>query len=143
VTVVVDSSAVVAALVDSGPEGSWAREGLRTAVLAAPDHLDVEVSNVLRRAVLAGRLAAEVAALAHRDLVELPVSRFPFAPLADRVWQLHPTVTAYDAAFVALAEELDAPLWTLDRRLAGASGPRCAFRTPPDRARGRPSPGAA
>jgi predicted nucleic acid-binding protein len=39
-------------------------------------------------------------------------------------------VTAHDAAFVALAEELDAPLWTLDRRLAGSSGPRCTFRVP-------------
>jgi predicted nucleic acid-binding protein len=80
--------------------------------------------------VLAGRLGREVAALAHRDLVELPVTVFPFEALADRVWELHPTVTACDAAFVALAEELDAPLWTLDRRLTAAPGPRCAFRTP-------------
>jgi predicted nucleic acid-binding protein len=130
VTIVVDSSAVVAALVDSGPDGVWAREGLRADPLAAPAHLQVEASNVLRRAVLAGRLGREVAALAHRDLVQLPLIIFPFEPLAQRVWELHPTVPAYDAAFVALAEELDAPLWTLDRRLAGASGPRCAFRLP-------------
>jgi predicted nucleic acid-binding protein len=130
VTIVVDSSAVVAALVDEGVDGAWAREGLRGDALAAPAHLHVEVSNVLRRAVLAGRLGREVAALAHRDLVELPVTAFPFQPLADRVWELHPTVTAYDAAFVALAEELDVPLWTLDRRLAAAPGPRCAFRIP-------------
>jgi predicted nucleic acid-binding protein len=58
------------------------------------------------------------------------VELFPFAPLADRVWALHPTVTAYDAAFVAVAEALDAPLVTLDRRLARASGPRCAFVVP-------------
>jgi predicted nucleic acid-binding protein len=130
VTIVVDSSAVVAALVDSGPDGVWARKGLLANPLAAPAHVHVEASNVLRRAVLAGRLGREVAALAHRDLVQLPLIIFPFEPLADRVWQLHPAVTAYDAAFVALAEELDAPLWTLDRRLADASGPRCAFRLP-------------
>jgi predicted nucleic acid-binding protein len=130
VTVVVDSSVIVAALVDGGSDGSWAREGLAGEVLTAPAHLHVEVSNVLRRTVLAGRLAREVAALAHRDLVQLPVTVFPFEPLADRIWELHPTVTAYDAGFVALAEELDAPLWTLDHRLAGASGPRCAFRVP-------------
>jgi predicted nucleic acid-binding protein len=130
VTIVVDSSVVVAALVDGGADGSWARQGLRTEILAAPTHLHVEVSNVLRRAVLAGRLAREVAALAHRDLAQFPVTVFPFEPLADRVWELHPTVTAYDAGFVALAEELDAPLWTLDRRLPGATGPRCTFRLP-------------
>ena len=129
-TIVVDSSVVVAALVDGGADGSWAREGVGAGILAAPAHLHVQVSNVLRRAVLAGRLAREVAALAHRDLAQIPVTVFPFEPLADRVWELHPTVTAYDAGFVALAEELDAPLWTLDRRLAGASGPRCAFRLP-------------
>jgi predicted nucleic acid-binding protein len=80
--------------------------------------------------VISGRLGREVAALAHTDLVQLLVTSFPFEPLADRVWELHPTVTAHDAAFVALAEELDAPLWTLDRRLAGSSGPRCTFRVP-------------
>lgn len=135
-TIVVDSSVVVAALADGGPEGSWAREGLSAQDLAAPSHLHVEVSNVLRRAVLVGRLARETAALAHRDLVDLPVAVYPFETLADRVWQLHPTVTAYDAAFVALAEELDVPLWTLDRRLAGASGPRCRFHVPPGAATG-------
>ena len=55
-TIVVDSSVVVAALVDDGPDRAWARGGLRSDVLAAPAHLYVEVSNVLRRAVLAGRL---------------------------------------------------------------------------------------
>ncbi|MBM7808319.1 putative nucleic acid-binding protein [Geodermatophilus bullaregiensis] len=129
-TIVVDSSVVVAALVDDGPDGAWARHGLRGEVLAAPAHLHVEVSNVLRRAVLTQRLGRDAAALAHRDLVLLSVTTFPFEPLSDRVWALHPTVTAYDAAYVALAEELDADLWTLDRRLAGASGPRCRFRTP-------------
>ncbi|MGY1986902.1 type II toxin-antitoxin system VapC family toxin [Blastococcus sp. SYSU DS0669] len=129
-TIVVDASAVVAALVDGGREGSWARGGLRNEDLAAPHHLFVEVSNVLRRAVLAGRLGADVGALAHRDLVQLSVTSFPFEPVADRVWELHPGVTAYDAAYVALAEALDAPLWTLDRRLAAAPGPRCSFRLP-------------
>ncbi|WP_346619231.1 type II toxin-antitoxin system VapC family toxin [Blastococcus montanus] len=129
-TIVVDASAVVAALIDGGPDGSWARAGLRAEDLAAPSHVYVEVSNVLRRAVLAGRLGADVGALAHRDLVGLPLTSFPFEPLADRVWELHPAVTAYDAAYVALAEALDAPLWTLDRRLAAAPGPRCSFRLP-------------
>jgi predicted nucleic acid-binding protein len=129
-TIVVDSSAVVAALIDGGAEGAWARSGLRSDDLAAPAHLYVEVSNVLRRAVLSGRVGADVGALAHRDLVDLPLTSFPFEALADRVWALHPAVTAYDAAFVALAEALEAPLWTLDRRLASAPGPRCRFQLP-------------
>ncbi len=58
------------------------------------------------------------------------MTAFAFEPLASRVWALHPTVTAYDAAYVALAEELDAPLATLDRRLARASGPTCEFLLP-------------
>lgn len=130
-TIVVDSSVVVAALIDDGPAGDWARQGLRPETLTAPAHLFVEVSAVLRRAVLAGAVPREVAALAHRDLVQLPVTVFPFEPLADRVWELHPAVTSYDAAFVALAEELGAPLWTLDLRLTRSSGPRCDFRSPP------------
>ncbi len=129
-TIVVDPSVVVAALVDDGPDGGWARNGLRNEALAAPAHLYVEVSSVLRRSVIGGVLGRDVATLAHRDLVQLPVTTFPFEPLADRIWSLHPTVTAYDAAFVALAEALDAPLWTLDRRLARATGPTCSFRTP-------------
>jgi predicted nucleic acid-binding protein len=130
VTIVVDSSTVVAALTDQDTDGAWARSGLRGSELAAPAHLYVEVSNVLRRAVLTKRLPREVAALAHRDLVAMPVTVFPFEPLSDRVWELHPGVTAYNAAYVALAEALGAPLWTLDKKLVAASGPRCRFSTP-------------
>lgn len=129
-TIVVDSSVLVAALTDGGPDGTWARSGTAVEHLVAPAHVYAEVSSVLRRGVLADRLSREVASLAHRDLVRMPVDVFAFGPLADRVWELHPTVTAYDAAFVALAEALDAPLWTLDRRLTRANGPRCTFVTP-------------
>jgi predicted nucleic acid-binding protein len=131
VTIVVDASVVVAALVDRASDGVWARAGLAEAVLAAPSHMHVEVSNVLRRTVLSGAVSREVAALAHHDLAQLTITTFPFEVVAERIWELHPTVTAYDAGYVALAEALDAPLWTLDRRLAAASGPRCAFRLPP------------
>lgn len=129
-TIVVDASVVVAALVDEGALGGWARAGFAMQDLVAPTHLFVEVSSALRRHVFARQLGREVAALAHADLIDLDVQLFPFEPLAERVWELHATVTSYDAAYVALAEELDVPLWTLDRRLTRASGPRCSFRTP-------------
>jgi predicted nucleic acid-binding protein len=59
------------------------------------------------------------------------VALFPYRPFADRIWELRDTVTSYDAWYVALAESLDAPLATLDRRLAGAHGPICRFSLPP------------
>jgi predicted nucleic acid-binding protein len=130
VTIVVDSSAVVAALIDAGPDGEWAGARLREGRLAAPSHLLVEVSNVLRRAVLAGTISPDAAALAHDSLPYLRVTTFDFGVVAARVWELHPNVTAYDAAYVALAEELGAPLLTLDRRLARANGPTCTFLMP-------------
>lgn len=129
-TLVVDASVVAAALVDSGPAGTWAEELLATEALTAPHLMPVEVTSILRRAVLAGELAAEVAALAHADLLDLRVALHPYEPFGTRVWELHPNLTAYDAWYVALAESLDAPLATLDDRLTRAAGTRCTFSTP-------------
>ncbi len=56
---------------------------------------------------------------------------FPFAPFAERVWALRENLTSYDAWYVALAEALDCPLVTLDRRLSRASGPVCEIIAPP------------
>lgn len=128
-TVVVDSSAIVAALVDSGPDGRWA-ESLLTEELAAPHVLPAEVANVMRRAVAAHEISDDVASLAHGDLVELRVRLFPYEIVSQRIWELRGNLTAYDAWYVAVAELLGAPLATLDRRLAAAPGPRCRFRTP-------------
>ena len=129
-TLVVDASAVVAALTDGGDDGEWARAAVRSHALVAPSHMFVEASNVLRRLVLAGSLTADLAALAHEDLMQLSVTVVGFEVLARRVWALHPNLTAYDAAYVALAEELGAPLLTLDARLARAPGVRCTFLLP-------------
>lgn len=130
---VIDAALAVAALVDSGPDGSWADAVLGEDALAAPHLMPVEVANILRRSVRAGQIAAETAALAHADLLALPMELFPYAPFADRVWELRDNVTAYDAWYVALAETLDADLATLDVRLSQARGPRCSFRIPPER----------
>jgi|SRR6056297_2336053 len=127
---VVDASVVVAALVDCGPDGEWAADTLRGHALAAPHHMPIEAGDVLRRAVLAGDLSPDSASLAHADLLALRVGLFPYAPLADRCWQLRDHVTIDDAASIALAEQLPATLATLDVRLARSSGPRCEFATP-------------
>ncbi len=121
---------VVASLVDGGTDGDWAAEALRVQVLAAPHHMPLEAAKVLRRASLAGDLSHDSASLAHADLLALRVELFPYVPLAERCWHLRDNVTTYDAAYIALAEQLDATLATLDTRLARATGPRCEFVTP-------------
>lgn len=128
---VLDASVVVAALVDQGPDGRWAEAELLDAQLAAPHLLLVEVASILRRMARAGQISDDIAALAHDDLLRLPVELFPYEPVAARAWELRPNLTSYDAWYVALAEQLEAPLATLDARLRGAVGPTCAFRTPP------------
>ena len=123
---------VVAALIDSGATGRWAESRLVAEPLSAPHLMPVEAANILRRAALAGDVTTDVASMAHADLLDLRVELFPYAPFATRVWELRPTITAYDGWYVALAELLGAKLATLDTRLARASGPRCGFETPPE-----------
>ncbi|WP_322762039.1 type II toxin-antitoxin system VapC family toxin [Frankia sp. Cr2] len=129
-SLVIDSSLVVAALVDSGEIGTWADHLLATDDLAAPHLMPVEVANVLRRAVMASEISADTAALAYADLLSLRVELFAYEPFAARVWELRENVTAYDGWYVALAESLNAQLATLDVRLTKAAGPRCLFATP-------------
>ena len=90
-----------------------------------------ETSNILRRLERAGRISPLEATANHRDMLRLDIALFSFAPFAERVWALRENVTSYDAWYVALAEALDCPLVTLDRRLSRASGPTCEFITPP------------
>ena len=129
---VVDASTVVAALLGTGDDGTWAEGVLERDTLAAPSVMHVEVASVLRRASArrSGSVSPDVASLAHRDLLKLQVEVFPYAPFAERIWELRHTVTPYDAWYVAVAEALGAPLATLDHRLTRASGPRCTFVTP-------------
>lgn len=130
-TVVVDASVVVAALIDSGPHGAWATDVLRADQVAAPHLLHGEVAHVLRRTVLRTEISDDVGALAHADLLDLRMELFPYEPVGRRAWELRSNLSSYDAWYVALAEALDAPLATLDARLRDAPGVRCSFRTPP------------
>ena len=125
--IVVDASVLTTALSDDGPDGERVRGRLADEVLAAPQVIDLEVTSVLRRLTLSGLLPERRAAQALEDLVELPIQRAAHAPLLERCWQLRTDVTAYDAAYVALAELLDVALLSGDQRLARATGPRCTF----------------
>ncbi|HEX9735778.1 MAG TPA: type II toxin-antitoxin system VapC family toxin [Thermoanaerobaculia bacterium] len=90
--------------------------------LHAPHLIDLEVAQVLRRYCASGDLSPERAREALEDLAILGVFRYPHEVLLPRVWELRHNVTAYDAAYVTLAEALSAPLLTRDRRLAAARG---------------------
>jgi len=129
VTVVVDASVMLSALIDNAAGGEWARGTLRGRELVAPHLLPAEVANALRRHVLAERVSSDNAASALAELEDLDLAMVGFLPHVDRVWELRSSVSAYDAWYVALAEELDAPLATLDGRLASAPGTRCTFLT--------------
>ncbi|MHB2022145.1 MAG: type II toxin-antitoxin system VapC family toxin [Mycobacteriales bacterium] len=128
--VVCDASAVVALLLDAGPDGRWAADALAGADLAAPSLFAFEAANILRRHELAKLISPDQAAQAHADLLDLAVEHWPYELLAPRVWELRQNLTSYDASYVALAELLDVALVTLDRGIARAPGLRCKFATP-------------
>jgi predicted nucleic acid-binding protein len=101
-----------------------ARLGDEREDLHVPHLLDVEVSQGLRRLVRVGELTVSRAREAIEDLADLDTVRHSHEVLLQRVWHLRDNLTAYDAVYVALAEALDAPLLTLDARLANAPGHR-------------------
>ena len=90
--------------------------------LHAPHLLDVEVAQVIRRHAANREIDAERGRMALADLADFPLHRYPHDFLLPRVWDLRNNLTAYDAMYVALAEVLDAPLLTRDKRLAAAPG---------------------
>ncbi|MFY9647977.1 MAG: type II toxin-antitoxin system VapC family toxin [Terriglobales bacterium] len=91
--------------------------------LHAPHLLDLEVAQVLRRLVRDRTISEDRAGQAIEDLLNLRITRYPHFILLPRIWQLRHNLSAYDAAYVVLAENLGAPLLTRDARLASASGP--------------------
>jgi len=129
-TLIVDASVIVAALVDSGSDGAWAEGQVSGGDLVAPSLMPFECANVIRRLAAAGTISDDIAHLAHRDLLALPIELANYELVSERAWELRNNATVYDASYVALAELLGAPLATLDRRLAAAPTARCTFRTP-------------
>ncbi len=123
--IVVDASAVIEVLLGT-PAATRVAERLFDGgeTLHAPHLLDVETAQVLRRYALAGALGAERGVEALEDLADFPITRYPHQPFLFRIWELRNNVTAYDAAYIALAEALDATLVTRDAKLASAAGHR-------------------
>jgi predicted nucleic acid-binding protein len=121
--IVADASAVVEMLLNTDAGGDIADRLLdREQTIAAPHLLDLEVLQVLRRFALAGDLDAERAEQAVTDFSDLVILRYPHEPLIRRIWDLRSNLTAYDAAYVALAEALDVPLLTRDTGIARSPG---------------------
>jgi predicted nucleic acid-binding protein len=121
--IVVDASALLEMLLRT-PAGETIEKRLfdNRETLHAPHLLDVEVAQVIRRFEASGAIESARGQEALVDLDDLPLRRYPHGFLLPRVWELRSNLTAYDAVYVALAEALDAPLLTRDRRLAGAAG---------------------
>ena len=120
--IVADASAIMELLASSRGRALSGRLLSSGESLHAPHLLDVEVAHALRRYVRTGLLDARRGALLMRDLVILPLHRYPHDVLLGRVWDLRENLTAYDASYVALAEVLGAPLVTCDEALARAQG---------------------
>lgn len=124
---VVDSSLLVNAFGAHGPLALRARARLAGEELVAPAHVDLEILSAWRRHFRNGFMSLASAEEAIATLQAARLRRLPHAPLLSRIWELRETVTAADAAYVALAEELSAPLATCDARLTKAPGTRCRF----------------
>ncbi|MFN0205916.1 MAG: type II toxin-antitoxin system VapC family toxin [Planctomycetota bacterium] len=119
--IVVDASVIVAILLRAEPMDHLAqRLDEARGILHAPHLLDVEVYQALRRFSLADEIELTRCAEAQKDFYGLPIIRYPHTDLLERAWELRSNLTIYDGIYVALAEALDAQLWTQDSKLAKA-----------------------
>lgn len=121
--IVTDASAVIEVLLrlrDAKEVESHLLDQRHT--LHAPHLLDIEVAQVVRRHAANGKISPRQGRTAIENLVDMPILRYPHDALVGRVWELRGNLSAYDAIYVALAEALNAPLLTRDRRLADAAG---------------------
>lgn len=123
--IVVDASIIVTGLADDGADGDRIRARLRGERLVAPHVIDLEVASAWWRLASAGQLDHRRVTLALADLDSLRLERAPHGPLLGRCWELRENLTIYDAAYVALAELVEATLLTGDARLASAPGINC------------------
>lgn len=123
--IVVDASAVLELLLDTAAAPDIENRLSGTAEsLQAPHLPDLEIAQVLRRYVLIGELTPQRGEQALTDLADFPIIRYPHDFFLWRIRVLRHPVTACDAAYLALAESLPAPLITCDARLAATPGHR-------------------
>lgn len=122
--IVVDTSAVLDALLAKPVNEPLIDRIRQDGDLHSTHLLDVELLHGLRRLVSTGELDEERADEVRADFAGLALTRYPHMHLADRIWELRTTLTAYDAAFVALAEVLDIALITSDGGIARSHGHR-------------------
>lgn len=119
--IVVDASALVELLLRTPASRSiQTRMFDRLEDLHAPQLIDIEVTQVLRRYAMAGELDVNHGRTLLDDLMAFPMRRHSHHFLLPRVWELRQNLSAYDATYLALAEALDAALLTDDRRLVSA-----------------------
>ena len=123
---VLDASAALAAFLGTGVNSASIRVRIEAPgeSLHAPHLLDVEMLHALRGLVLRGDVSRARSEEVREDFASLRWSRYSHVAFLDRIWELKDNLTAYDAAYVALAEALNAPLVTTDARLARAPGIR-------------------
>jgi len=119
---VIDSSALLSALVVDQPDRRLARRLADIRELHAPELLDVEILHALRRLVATGAITEKRAQDAREDVAALRIRRYPHQALTDRAWDMRAHLTPSDAFFVALAEMLELPLVTCDAYLASTTG---------------------
>ncbi|MFD1150671.1 type II toxin-antitoxin system VapC family toxin [Saccharothrix hoggarensis] len=120
-TVVIDASALIEAMIGAEPVQPLRRRVLASE-LAAPDLIICEVLNVLRRRARVDAVGRAQANRAAWWLARAPIATTGHRALIDRAWELCDSLSAYDAQYVALAEQLDVPLITCDAKLAGSHG---------------------
>lgn len=123
--IVIDASALLEVLLQT-PGGKTVEAKLAEdgGELHAPHLLDVEIAHALRRYALSKILSADRCQRALATLSDFPLYLHPHEHLLSRIWELRDNLSAYDAAYVALAETLVAPLVTHDQRLANSAGHR-------------------
>ena len=127
--VVADASAVVEMLLATPRGGAIAEHLFKSGhPTVAPHLLDIEVLHVIRRFNRTNRLTAARAELALEDLGRLAIRRYGHELLRPAIWRLRSVLSAYDAAYVALAELLDGQIVTCDAKLARSTGHDVTFR---------------
>ncbi len=119
---VVDTSAMLDAIAASVPAPGLIARLSEDGDLHAPHLIDVEILHALRRMTMRGEITDDRAADARTDFADAALLRYPHEPLSDRIWEMRHNLSAYDGAFVALAEALDVPLITCDGHLASLNG---------------------